>query len=207
MELADQYESTVLALKDLARELRIRSPAKLLQAAMGRVPGANSRLAALALEDSVSKQVLAPAYRSMGKSAAEAPGAILETDLLDFSQNTRNTKEKYALILADVYTRRARAVPLLNKKPETVNAAMQESLPTLVGDKKDFAITSDRGKEFSKLEEGGIPAEAVHREKGKKRYFHRRSHDANYQDRPGCCRGGWRRQKLCFCTSLSCRRL
>ena len=73
MELADQYEATVAALKALARELLIRNPAKLLQAARGRVPGANLRLATLALEDSASKQVLAPAYRSTGKSAAEGP--------------------------------------------------------------------------------------------------------------------------------------
>ncbi len=73
MELADNYMSTVRELKDLARELRIRNPAKLLQAAGGRVPGANSRLAALALEYSVSKQVLPPAYKSTGKSAADGP--------------------------------------------------------------------------------------------------------------------------------------
>ena len=31
--------------------------------------------------------------------------------------------------------------------------------------KKDYAITTDAGKEFSRLEEGGIPPEAVHRSK------------------------------------------
>ena len=164
MELADQYEATVLALKALAREFRIRSVSKLLRVARGPVPGANSRLAALALKDSVPKQVLAPAYRSTGKSAAEAPDSRLQVDLIDFSSNVRGLKEKYALLLGDVYTREARAVPLLNKKPETVNVAMQELLPTLVGDKNDFAITSDLGKEFSRLE-SGIPAEAVHRER------------------------------------------
>ena len=56
MELADQYEATVLALKALAKTLRIRSPAKLLQAARGRVPGATSRLAALAWEESGAKK-------------------------------------------------------------------------------------------------------------------------------------------------------
>ena len=115
MELADQYEATVLALKDLARELRIRSVTTLLQAARGRVPGANCRLAALALEDSVSRRVLAPASRSTQKSMAEAPDSRLQTDLIDFSRNTRNTKDKYALMLTDVYTKEARAVPILNK--------------------------------------------------------------------------------------------
>ena len=73
MELADQYMATVWALEALAKELRIRFPAKLLQAARGKFAGANSRMAALALEDNVGKQVLAPAYKSTGKSMAETP--------------------------------------------------------------------------------------------------------------------------------------
>ena len=50
MELADEYEATVAALKALSKELLIRNPAKLLQAARGRVAGASLRLAKLALE-------------------------------------------------------------------------------------------------------------------------------------------------------------
>ena len=73
MELADEYEATVAALKTIAKELRIRSAKKLLQVARGRVAGANLRLAQLALQDNIGKQVLAPAYRSTGKSAAEGP--------------------------------------------------------------------------------------------------------------------------------------
>ena len=65
-ELADDFTSTTLELQALAKELRIRSAPKLLQAARGRVPGANLRLAQLALEDNVGKQVLAPAYKSTG---------------------------------------------------------------------------------------------------------------------------------------------
>ena len=163
MELADQYETTVAALRAKARELRIRNPAKLLQAARSSVPGANLRLAKLALEDSASKQVLAPAYRSTGKSAAEAPNSRVQADLIDMSQNTR-TKERFALMINDVYTREVRAKTLTNKRPETVNAAMQELLPTLVEDTTNFAISTDAGKEFSRLEEG-IPAQAVHRSK------------------------------------------
>ena len=68
-------------------------------------------------------------------------------------------------MLSDVYTREVRSVPLLNKRPETVNAAMKELLPTLVQDKQDYSISTDKGREFSRLEEGGIPADAVHREK------------------------------------------
>ena len=164
MELADQYEATVAELKALARELRIRNPAKLLQAARGRVPGASLRLAQLALEDSASKQVLAPAYKSTGKSAAEGPNERLQADLIDMSQNTR-TKERFALMIADVYTREVRAKTLTNKRPETVNAAMQDLLPDLVEDTTNFAISTDAGQEFSRLDEGGISAGAVHRAK------------------------------------------
>jgi len=165
MELADQYMTIVDQLKELARELRIRNPAKIWQAARSKIPGATSRLASLALEDNTSKQILAPAYRSTGKSFATGPNEVLQSDLIDFSQNTKNTKAKYALMIADVYTREIKAKTLLNKRPETVNAAMRELVPALVQDKRDYSITTDKGKEFSKLEEGGIPAEAVHREK------------------------------------------
>ena len=99
MELADQYTETVAALRALARKLLIRNPAKLLQAARGTIPGANLGLAKLALEDSVSKQVLAPAYKSTGKSAAEGPNERLQADLIDYSQNTR-TKKRFALFFA-----------------------------------------------------------------------------------------------------------
>ena len=101
MELADQYEAVVAALKAKARELRIRNPAKLLQAARSSVPGANLRLGQLALEDSASKQVLAPAYKARGKSAVEGPNERIQADLIDMSQNTR-TKERFALMLSDV---------------------------------------------------------------------------------------------------------
>ena len=162
-ELAESYTATVAELKDLARKLLIRNPAKLLQAARGRVPGASLRLAKLALEDSVSKQVLAPAYKSTGKSAAEGPNERIQADLIDMSQNTR-TKERYALMLADVYTREVRTVPLLNKTAATVNSALRSAIPSLVGDNKNYAITTDAGKEFSNMEEA-LPASAVHRAK------------------------------------------
>ena len=74
-------------------------------------------------------------------------------------------------MLADVYTREIRAVPLLKKRAETVNAAMRSVMPEFASGKSDYALLTDKGKEFSRLEEGGIPAEAVHREKeSTKRY-------------------------------------
>ena len=105
-------QDRVQALTDLAKRLKIRSPAKLLAAARGKIAGATLELAKVALEFEVSKQILAPKYRSTGKSAAEGPNERLQADLIDFSQNTR-TKQKYALMLQDVYTREVRAKPLV----------------------------------------------------------------------------------------------
>ena len=66
-------------------------------------------------------------------------------------------------MLSYVYTRELAAVALSNKRPDTVNAAMRELIPTLVHGKTYFTITRDAGKEFSRLEDGGIPTQAVHR--------------------------------------------
>ena len=136
-ELVDSNIQTVTTLKSLARELRIRNTAKLLQAARGRVAGANSRLSKLSFEDSVSKQVLAPAYRSTGKSTAKGPNGRLQADLIDYNHNIRNTRETYALSLEDVYARVVRAMPLLNKRPETMNAAMRALVPTIVQENRE----------------------------------------------------------------------
>ena len=106
MELADSYMQTVEELKQRSRRLRIRNPAKLLAAARGVVEGASLRLATLALQDNVGKQVLAPAYRSTGKTTAQGPNTNFQADLIDFNANTRNTKEKYALMIADTYNKK-----------------------------------------------------------------------------------------------------
>jgi len=59
-----QIQNTVQALTDLARSLKIRSPAKLLAAARGKIEKPSLELAKAALEFEVSKQVLAPKYRN-----------------------------------------------------------------------------------------------------------------------------------------------
>lgn len=53
---------------------------------------------------------------------------------------------------------------------------MQQLSPTLVEHNTNFTMTTDSGMEFSRLEEGGLPAEAVHREK-------RASNDIDLLDR------------------------
>ena len=146
MELADSYMATVAELKELARKFRLRSATKLLAKARGVVEGASLRLATLALEDNVGKQVLAPAYRSTGKTAAQGPDTNFQADLIDFSANTTNTKEKYALMIADVYSREIRAVPLLDKKTTSINAAMRSVMPEFASGKSDYVLLTDRGK-------------------------------------------------------------
>ena len=52
-------------------------------------------------------------------------------------------------------------MPLLDKRPQSANNAMQQLLPTLVEDNTNLAITTDLGGEFSRLSEGGIPPEGL----------------------------------------------
>jgi hypothetical protein len=161
--LKDEIVKRIEDLRLLGQKLKIRSPAKLLAAARGKIEGATLELAKTALAYETSKQILAPKYRSTGKSAAEGPNQRLQGDLIDFSQNTR-TKSKYALLINDVYTREVRAKPLPNKTPAAVNEAAQQLIPELVDGKQDYSITTDKGREWSNLD-AAIPGQAVHREK------------------------------------------
>ena len=121
-------DDKIAQLQELAKKLKIRNASRLLQASKGKVPGATLEAAKTALETQVSKQVLAPRYRSTGKSAAEGPNERLQADLIDFSQNTR-TKQKYALMVQDVYTREVRAKAIPNKDQATVNEAAKQLIP------------------------------------------------------------------------------
>ena len=85
-ELADQYEATVAELKALAKELRIRSAAKLLQAARGRVPGANLRMAQLALETDAGSKC--------SRQRTEAQGRAQQKDPMSASRQTSSTSVK-----------------------------------------------------------------------------------------------------------------
>jgi len=156
-------DDRIAQLQELAKTLKIRNASKLLQASKGKVPGATLEAAKAALETQASKQVLAPRYRSTGKSAAEGPNERLQADLIDFSQNTR-TKQKYALMVQDVYTREVRAKAIPNKDQATVNEAAKQLIPELVDQKQDYSITTDKGKEFNNLD-AAIPEQAGHREK------------------------------------------
>ena len=124
----------ILALFKLAGELRIRSAAKLLQAARGKIPGATGKLAAAALEGVTSRQTMAPGPRSTGKSSAEDMERNFQSDLIDFSSNARSSdgKKKYALVAEDVFTREINTKAIDDKKPATVNQSFQDivDIPT-----------------------------------------------------------------------------
>ena len=156
-------DDKIAQLQELAKKLKIRNASRLLQASKGKVPGATLEAAKTALETQVSKQVLAHRYRSTGKSAAEGPNERLQADLIDFSQNTR-TKQKYALMVQDVYTREVRAKAIPNKDQATVNEAAKQLIPELVDQKQDHSITTDKGKEFNNLD-AATQEQAGHREK------------------------------------------
>ena len=79
-----------------------------------------------ALKADVGRQVQAPRPRALGKSAAEGPNDRLQSDLIDFSQNTRG-KTKYGLVVMDVFTREAAVEPLQNKNAETVGRATKRA--------------------------------------------------------------------------------
>ena len=76
----EEIQNRVRQITDLARGLKTRSPAMLLAAARGKVPGATLELAKAALAFETSKQVLAPRYRSTGKSTAEGANTRLQAD-------------------------------------------------------------------------------------------------------------------------------
>ena len=109
------------------------------------MPGATLEAAKTALRTQASKPVLAPRYRSTGKSAAEGPNERLQADLIDVNQNTR-TKHKYALMVQDVYTREVRAKAIPNKDQCTVNEAARQLIPELVDQKQDYSITTVKGE-------------------------------------------------------------
>ena len=116
-------------LEQLARDFNVRDPRKLFQIAWREF--LTSARAAAALRGDVARQILAPKPRSLGKSAAEGPNDRLQADLVDFSQNTRG-RNKYGLVVQDVFTREIATKALPDKRAETVTRAAAEIIPDLV---------------------------------------------------------------------------
>ena len=155
--MADRIDS----LKALATEYNIRSPAKLRQQAL--IDGVNvtSKEAQQALASDTARQVFAPKRRPQGKSATPDVNSRLQYDLIDFSNNTpKNNKNRFALVGIDVFSREVASQPLPSKAPEVVNEALKKTQEALVGDEKNFTLTTDLGAEFSKIEDV-LPSEAT----------------------------------------------
>ena len=150
----------------LARDFNVRDPRKLYQIARREFPDRRDLTTAraqAALRSDVARQVLAPKPRSLGKSAAEGPNDRLQADLVDFSQNTRG-RNKFGLVVTDVFTREMATKALPDKRAETVTAAAAEIIPGLVQQEGNYVVTTDLGNEFRGLEEA-LPEGAVHRQK------------------------------------------
>ncbi len=85
--------------------------------------------------------------------------------MIDFSNNARvESGARVALLLTNLYTREARAIPLGSKDPATVNAALGPALENLTDGRKDYVLTTDTGAELSQAE-ATMPEQAAHRHK------------------------------------------
>ena len=157
-------EEHLQALRELAKEYSVRSPHKLLQ--LSRQIGAPWTLKECqqALSTSVPAQTLAPPPKSEGKSYASSPGDRLQADLADLRLNGHNKEHHYFLQLSDVFTRKAFTEPLKNKSSATVDEAMRKLLHEVPGRGEGAVLTTDKGKEFSNLDDV-LPETAVHRYK------------------------------------------
>ena len=97
-----------------------------------------------------ANELFAPPPRSLGKSAAERPGARLQADLIDFSKNTDST-HKYGLLVSDVYSRMAYTKPLETKSSQEVTEALNEVVADIPGTAggRMATLTTDAGGEFA----------------------------------------------------------
>jgi hypothetical protein len=137
-------------LRVLADNRNIRDARKLYQLAKAQeIRGVTQALATEALSSSVARQILAPPPRSAGHFASSRPGQDLQADLIDFSKNTKlkDRPHRYALVVADVFTRKMGIEPLKSKSSASVGAAMQRELKEmgLDGDRKP-ALNSHRSR-------------------------------------------------------------
>ena len=158
-------EPTVVeTLHKLAKEYGVRSAQKLLQLARRIGAPATLKEAQEALSTNVAAQTLGPPPRSLGKSAATGPHTMLQADLMDFNQMGKNHGHKYALEVADVFTKKAYTAPLESKHADAVNVAMHNILQHIPGRGENAVMSTDKGREFVELKRV-MPHSAAHRYK------------------------------------------
>ena len=154
----------VAALRSLAEKNVVSSVAKLHKLALRLGVKHTTADLAPALEENTGKQILAPQPKFRGVSAATQPGKILQADLADF-QNGKAGAHHYFLLLSDVFTRKAYAEPLRVKTAEATNQELKSILKEVPGRGEGSNLTTDKGKEFKRVESVLDPLNAVHREK------------------------------------------
>ena len=154
----EQQQQQLQQLKDLANDKNIRDSRKLYQYAQAKGLGfVTQKLATEALRDSVARQVLAPPPSGRGHFASSRPGQDIQADLIDFSKNTSQKNEhRYAVVGADVFTRKVAIEPVKTKTAATVRGAMRNILRELDADEEDgerrpALIRTDQGNEFASL--------------------------------------------------------
>ena len=157
----------VARLKALSEKHVVTSEAKLHQLAQRFAIAHKPADLRAALEANVGKQILAPQPRYKGVSAALNPGSHLQADLADMHNRDLDKAgaHHYALVVADVFTRQAWATPLRMKTAEATNSALRGILEKVPRHGEGISMTTDKGKEFAKLDSVLEPRGSVHREK------------------------------------------
>ena len=150
-------EQRIEELRHLAHDKNIRDARKLYQYAKTlEIRDITQAIAAKALESSIPRQVLAPPPRYSGQFASSRPGQDIQADLIDFSKNTSSKlPHRYALVLADVFTRKLGIEPIKNKSAAVVEGAMQRELKKMGidADHRPALIRTDQWKEFAAVAE------------------------------------------------------
>ena len=135
-------------LQQLARDFNVRDPRKLYQIA--RVPGSTGPTSARAQA----------ALRCGATWPDRCWRPRLQADLVDFMRG----RNKYGLVVTDVFTREVATKALPDKRAETVTQAAAKIIPDLAQQEGDYVVTTDQGNEFRGLE-GALPEGVVHRQK------------------------------------------
>jgi hypothetical protein len=146
-------------LRELANDKNIRDSRKLYQYARAKgMDFVTQGMTVAALKDSIQRQILAPAPSGRGHFASSRPGQDIQADLIDFSKNTSARNEhRYAVVGADVFTRKVAIEPVKTKTAATVRGAMRNILRELDADEDDeerrpALIRTDKGNEFASLD-------------------------------------------------------
>ena len=146
-------------LRELANDKNIRDSRKLYQYARAKgMDFVTQGMTVAALKDSIQRQILAPAPSGRGHFASSRAGQDIQADLIDFSKNTsaRNA-HRYAVVGADVFTRKVAIEPVKTKNAATVRGATRNILRELDADEDDeerrpALIRTDKGNEFASLD-------------------------------------------------------